>query len=110
MSVRLRRLLETSTFRLALVNLVLFWVSALALLGFLYFATARVLEQQTIETIEAEITGLAEQYAALGPARGLERLSQVIAQRSAAQPNRASVYLLADPLGRRVARDGAGGL
>ena len=58
MSVRLRRLLETSTFRLALVYLALFGVSALALLGFLYFATARVLERQTTETIEAEITGL----------------------------------------------------
>jgi signal transduction histidine kinase len=101
--VRLRRLLETSTFRLALVYLALFGISALALLVFLYFATARVLEQQTIETIEAEITGLREQYAALGPRQGLERLSQVIAQRSAAQPNRASIYLLTDPSGRRVA-------
>jgi len=97
--VRLRRLLETSTFRLALVYLALFGLSALVLLGFLYFATARVLEQQTAETIEAEITGLAEQYRA----EGLERLRQVIQQRSAAQPQRASVYLLTDPLGQPVA-------
>ena len=97
--MRLRRLLETSTFRLALVYLALFGLSALVLLGFLYFATARVLEQQTIDTIQAEITGLAEQYRA----EGLDRLRQVIAQRSAAQPQRASVYLLTDPLGEPVA-------
>jgi signal transduction histidine kinase len=97
--VRLRRLLETSTFRLAVVYLALFGVSALALLGYLYFATARVMEGQTAETIEAEIRGLAEQYSA----EGLDRLRQVIAQRSAAQPNRSSIYLLTDPIGRRVA-------
>jgi signal transduction histidine kinase len=97
--VRLRRLLETSTFRLALVYLALFGLSALVLLGYLYFATARVMERQTAETIEAEITGLREQYRA----EGLERLRQVIAQRSAAQPNRSSIYLLTDPSGRPVA-------
>jgi signal transduction histidine kinase len=88
---------------LALAYLALFGCSALLLLGFLYFATARVLEQQTIETIEAEITGLREQYAALGPVRGLERLRQVILQRSEAQPQRAIVYLLTDPFGQPMA-------
>ena len=42
--MRLKRLLETSTFRWALVYLALFGVSALALLGFLYVATAKVLD------------------------------------------------------------------
>ena len=97
--MRLIRLLETSTFRLALVYLALFGISALALLGFLYFTTARVLEQQTADTIRAEITGLAEQYSA----EGLRRLRQVIASRSAAQPYRSSIYLLADPVGQRIA-------
>jgi signal transduction histidine kinase len=97
--VRLIRLLETSTFRLALVYLALFGVSALALLGFLYFTTARVLDKQTTETIQAEITGLEEQY----EAGGLRALSQVVARRSAAQPHLASVYLLTDPLGQPIA-------
>jgi len=97
--VRLKRLLETSTFRLALIYLALFGVSALALLGFLYVATAGVLERQTAETIQAEITGLAEQYRA----QGLVRLRQVIERRSAAHPQRASVYLLTDPAGRPMA-------
>jgi signal transduction histidine kinase len=98
-SVRLKRLLETSTFRLALVYLALFGVSALALLGLLYVATAGVLERQTSDTIQAEITGLAEQYRA----QGLLRLRQVIERRSEAHPQRASIYLLTDPAGRWMA-------
>ena len=97
--MRLKRLLETSTFRLALIYLALFGVSALALLGFLYVATAGVLERQTAETIQAEITGLAEQYRA----QGLIRLQQVIERPSAAHPQRASIYLLTDPAGRPMA-------
>ena len=99
MSVSLRRLLDTSTFRLALIYLASFGVSALALLGFLYYTTAGFMERQTAETIQAEITGLAEQYRA----QGLDRLRQVIGRRSAAQPHRASVYLLVDAAGRWVA-------
>jgi signal transduction histidine kinase len=97
--VRLRRLLETSTFRLALAYLALFGVSALILLGFLYVATTRILEQQTTETIQAEITGLKEQYRA----EGLGRLRQVIQARSAAQPAGAGIYLLANQLGIPIA-------
>jgi signal transduction histidine kinase len=97
--VRLKRLLETSTFRWALVYLALFGVSALALLGFLYVATAGVMERQTADTIQAEIAGLAEQYRS----QGLSGLREVIERRSAAQPHRAAVYLLTDPLGERIA-------
>jgi signal transduction histidine kinase len=97
--VSLRRLLDTSTFRLALIYLAFFGISALALLGFLYYATAGYMERQTAETIQAEIAGLAEQYRA----DGLEGLRQVIGRRSAAQPLRASIYLLFDPAGRPIA-------
>jgi signal transduction histidine kinase len=97
--VRLTRLLDTSTFRLALIYLGLFGVSALTLLGYLYVATAGVMEQQTAETIQAEITGLEEQYRT----RGLPGLKRVLEQRSQAHPNRASIYLLTDPAGRRIA-------
>ena len=99
MSVSLKRLLETSTFRLALIYLASFGISALALLGFLYYATAGFMARQTEETIQAEIVGLAEQYRA----EGLDRLREVIALRSEAQPHRSSIYLLIDPLGQRVA-------
>jgi signal transduction histidine kinase len=94
-----RRLLETSTFRLALVYLALFGVSALALLGYLYWATAGVLERQITETIQAEIEGLVEQYRS----EGLPRLHSVIERRSAAHPDRASVYLLTTPFGGAIA-------
>ncbi len=55
------RLLRTSTFRLALGYLVLFGLSVVALLGFIYWNTTGFIAQQTDETIAAEITGLAEQ-------------------------------------------------
>jgi signal transduction histidine kinase len=98
-SASLKRLLETSTFRLALIYLASFGISALALLGFLYYATAGFMARQTEETIQAEIAGLAEQYAA----EGLDRLRAVIDQRSQRQPHRSSIYLLVDPRGQRVA-------
>ncbi len=93
------RLLDTTAFRLTLIYLGLFGVSALVLLGYLYAATAGFMTRQTSETIQAEIAGLAEQYRT----QGLPRLRQVIEQRSAAQPHRASIYLLTDPTGRWVA-------
>ncbi len=98
-AIRPIRPIETSTFRWTLIYLALFGVSALALLGFLYVATAGVMERQTADTIQAEIAGLADEYRA----QGLEGLKQTIERRSAAQPHRASVYLLTDPLGQRIA-------
>ena len=94
-SVRLKRLLETSTFRLALIYLALFGVSALALLGFLYGATAGFIEHQTAETIQAEITGLAEQYRAQG-------LTAAPGDRAAQRrPSAARQHLPADRCGGR---------
>jgi signal transduction histidine kinase len=97
--VRPSRLLDTSTFRLALIYLTLFGASALALLGYLYYATAGFMATQTADTIQAEIAGIAEQYRT----QGMLRLKQVIEQRSAAHPHRASIYLLTDPFGNWIA-------
>ena len=47
-------LLRTSTFRLALIYLVLFSGSALLLLGFIYWSTVAYMANQTDETIHAE--------------------------------------------------------
>jgi len=60
--VPLINLLRTSTFRLMAVYLVLFAVSVGAILGYVYWNTAVLLERQGDETIKAEIAGLAEQY------------------------------------------------
>ncbi|MDP6885091.1 MAG: hypothetical protein QF830_13225, partial [Rhodospirillales bacterium] len=51
-----------STVRFALVYLALFGLSASALLGFVYTTSVGVIDSQTDNTIEAEITGLAEHY------------------------------------------------
>lgn len=95
---QIRRLLDTTTFRLALVYLALFWLCSLALIGYIYWATTGVIERQITATIDAEIQGLVEQYRA----QGLGRLRAVIERRSALNPNRASIYLLAAPSGRRI--------
>ena len=58
----LPNLIKASSFRLTLIYTAVFCASVVALLGFIYWSTVAVIEQQSIETIEAEIRGLAEQY------------------------------------------------
>ena len=52
------KLLRTSTFRLAALYLILFAVSVSALLGYVYWNTAVLLERQTDDTIRAEVQAL----------------------------------------------------
>jgi signal transduction histidine kinase len=87
--VHLPRIVRTSTFRLALLYLALFSLSAFGLLGFIYWNTASFIAKQADETIGAEITGLAEQYRLTG----LAGLTSVVVERSRNQ--RDSLYLLA---------------
>ena len=84
-------LLHTSTFRLALVYMVLFAGSVLILLGFIYWSTVTYMAEQTDATIRAEITGLAEQYRQ----RGLNGLEKTISERVERDPDGSSVYLFA---------------
>nr|WP_027135727.1 HAMP domain-containing sensor histidine kinase [Geminicoccus roseus] len=93
------KLLKASTFRLTLVYLALFCVSAGVLFGFIYVASSTYMERQTEETITAEITGFVDQYRL----RGLGGLRNTIAQRAAARPDRASIYLLVDRTDRIMA-------
>jgi len=95
--VQLPRLFLTTTFRLALIYLGLFLILVLFLLGFVYWTTSGVADRQIDDTIEAEITGLAEQYRL----RGLGGLSDVVAERSRNQ--RYSLYLLTGPGGFALA-------
>ncbi len=92
-SVKAIKLLYTSTFQLALIYMILFAGSVLLLLSFIYWATAGYMARQTDATIEAEITGLAEQY----QRRGLAGLVTVITERVAREPNGSSIYLFAAP-------------
>jgi signal transduction histidine kinase len=91
------KLIKTSTFRLAALYLILFAVSVAALLAYVYWNTAVLLERQTDETIRAEIQGLADQYRL----RGLDGIIDTVRRRS--REDTGSIYLLADPAKKKVA-------
>ena len=95
--MRLTKLLNTSTFRLALIYLALFAASAVSLLGYVYWNTAGFLARQTDEAVETEITGLAEQYRQ----GGLPLLVHTVIQRS--RDPRQSLYLVLDERGNQLA-------
>ena len=58
----LGKLLRSTAFRLLLAYLVVFIVFAFFTLGYVAWNARRVLDDQIVSTIEAEITGLSEQY------------------------------------------------
>lgn len=91
------KLLSTSTFRLAALYLLLFALSVGALLGYIYWNTALLLERQTDETIRAEVQALADQYRF----RGLPGIIETIQRRS--QDDTGSIYMLADDTGKSIA-------
>src|ERR1700757_3334600 len=90
------RLLRTHAFRLAALYFLVFAASVLGVLLFVYWTTANFVERQTEATLDAEITGLAEQYSQ----RGLSGLIQIVAARSAGDRGDAMIYLVTDPDGR----------
>jgi signal transduction histidine kinase len=94
-----RRLVRTHAFRLAALYFVVFAASVLGVLLFVYGTSANFVERQTEATLEAEITGLAEQYAQ----RGLSGLVQIVAARSAGDRGDAMIYLMTDPDGKPLA-------
>jgi signal transduction histidine kinase len=91
-----QRLVRTHAFRLAALYFVVFAASVLGVLLFVYWTSANFIERQTEATLDAEITGLAEQYAQ----RGLSGLIQIVAARSAGDRGDAMIYLVTDPGGR----------
>jgi signal transduction histidine kinase len=84
-------LFRTSTFRLSIIYLVLFGLSVIAVLGFVYWQTAGFIARQTDQAIEAEIDSLAETY----QARGLGAMQRLVERRAANQKQ--SLYVIADP-------------
>ncbi len=84
----LARLIRTTAFKLSLVYLVVFVTFAAFLLGYLAWNTQRLLTDQINQIIDAEITGLVEQYR-LG---GIRRLVAIIDNRSR-QPG-SNLYLI----------------
>lgn len=100
----LRRLVRTHAFRLAALYFAVFALSVLGVLLFVYWTSANFVERQTEATLNAEVTGLAEQYAQ----RGLSGLVQVVAARSAGNRGDRMLYLITDPEGRPLAGNIAG--
>jgi signal transduction histidine kinase len=95
--VRAPRIFGTLSFRIVLIYAAIFAFSAVLLVAFTYWSTERALDAETDQTIEAEITGLAEQYQQLG----ITGLTDAIVSRS--QHGGLGIYLLTDQDDRRIA-------
>jgi signal transduction histidine kinase len=95
--VRTPNVFHTQAFRIVFLYLAIFAVSAVALVAFIYWNTAIVLDRETDETVEAEVTGLVEQYQRLG----LPGLTDVIIGRSVRGEQ--GLYLLANEDHRVIA-------
>src|ERR1700758_2508263 len=85
-------LLQTQAFRIVLVYALLFACSVTALLFFTYWNTRRTLDTQTDQIIEADVTGLREQYMQFG----LPGLVETVRSRTPHAGQ--AIYLLVDGL------------
>ncbi|MGE7414530.1 ATP-binding protein [Methylobacterium tarhaniae] len=93
---RLGALFRTTAFKLSLAYLLVFAAFAFFALGYVAWNARRVLDDQIVSTIEAEINGLSDQYAS----GGIRRLVGVVERRSR-EPG-ASLYLVTTPAGEHV--------
>src|SRR5258707_4327472 len=84
----LGKLLRTTAFKLTLVYLTVFALFAAFLLVYFAWNTRRLITEQITQTVDAEITGLAEQYRQ----GGIRRLVFVVDARS--RRPRSRLYLL----------------
>jgi signal transduction histidine kinase len=91
------KLLRTTTFKLTLVYLTIFVLFAAFLLGYFAWNTRRLITEQITQTVDAEITGLSEQYRQ----GGIRRLVLVVDARSR-RPG-SSLYLVTTPAGEGLA-------
>ena len=94
--VRIQKLFRTTAFKLSIAYLVVFAACAGVALGTIAWSARRVLDDQIVSTIDAEINGLAEQY----NGGGLRRLIGAV-ERRAAEPG-ASLYLVTTANGDHV--------
>jgi signal transduction histidine kinase len=91
------RLFRSTAFRLTLLYMGVFAMFATAALGYVAWNARRLIEDQIRQTIDAEITGLSEQFRQ----GGIRRLVLAIEQR--ARGPGASLYLVTSPFGERLA-------
>jgi len=93
----LGKLFRTTAFKLTLVYLTIFALFAVFLLGYLAFNTQRLFTDQVTEVVNAETTGLTEQF----NAGGIRRLTFIVEARSR-RPG-SSLYLVTSPTGDGLA-------
>jgi len=93
----LGKLLRTTTFRLTLAYLTVFALFSAFLLGFFALNTRRLITEQITSTVNAEISGLADQY----EQGGIRRLVAAVDLRSR-RPG-SSLYLVTTPTGQGLA-------
>ncbi|MEM7619334.1 MAG: ATP-binding protein [Pseudomonadota bacterium] len=93
----LPKLLYTTTFRLSVLFLIVYGLTAVMALGYIYWNTNVLLIRQLNQTVQAEIQGLAEQYRQ----GGINVLARTIAERS--QAPGISIYLVTDKNGQHIA-------
>jgi signal transduction histidine kinase len=94
-----QRLVRTHAFRLAGLYFLVFALSVIGVLFFVYWTSADFVERQTEATLGAEVTGLSEQYTQ----RGLSGLVQIVAARSAGDRGDGMLYLVTNRDGRPLA-------
>jgi signal transduction histidine kinase len=91
------KLFRTTAFKLMAAYLLVFTLFAIGLLGYFFWNAERLLGLQISSTIDAEITGLAEQYSE----GGIVRLVASIERRSHSPGS--LLYLVASPQGEALA-------
>ncbi len=90
-------LLRSTAFRLSLIYLLVFAAFAVFLIAYISWNTQVIFSRQLVDTIEAEVQGLAEQYR-IG---GVRRLVQIVDSRTRSPTN--SLYLVTDSEGNALA-------
>ncbi|MBM6592355.1 HAMP domain-containing sensor histidine kinase [Microvirga pudoricolor] len=93
----LGKLVRTTAFKLSFAYLLVFTVFAFGTLSYVAWNARRVLDDQFISTIQAEITGLSDVYRT----GGIRRLVTIVDRRSR-MPG-ASLYLVTTDTGERIA-------
>lgn len=93
------RLLRSAAFRFALLFVGIFSVAAAFLVAVIWWATAGALDRQTISAIRTDASALVERYRD----SGTQGLTDAIEERLALDAENATIYLLVDVAGRKLA-------
>jgi signal transduction histidine kinase len=97
--MNLERHFRSTSFRLTILYIVIFQLSAVVLLGVIYLGTAGYMREQLDAEIDTDLNGLMNIYRS----GGVKSLEQRVSQRTPARRDSGPFYLLQDSAGRRLA-------